>query len=134
MWNKMNNKVLVAENASESYKQFNTIKVVPWLRRFFADLSQRRTGFDPGSVHVGFVVEKVALGQVFPPSTSVFLLSLSFYCCSIQGKTKKLIIFITRMHDKLQSCGMSVASAAGPLTTKTKNTIKSPITALGPSD
>jgi hypothetical protein len=26
----------------------------------------RRPGFDPGSVHVGFVVDKVALGQVFP--------------------------------------------------------------------
>ena len=23
-------------------------------------------GFDPGSVHVGFVVNKVAVGQVFP--------------------------------------------------------------------
>ena len=23
-------------------------------------------GFDPGSVHVGFVLDKVALGQVFP--------------------------------------------------------------------
>jgi hypothetical protein len=29
-------------------------------------LSPRRPGFDPGSVHVGFVVDKVALGQVFP--------------------------------------------------------------------
>ena len=28
---------------------------MPWLRRF-----------DPVSVHVGFVVDKVALGQVFP--------------------------------------------------------------------
>ena len=39
---------------------------VPWLRRLVAaGLSQRRSGFDPGSVHVGFVVDKVALGQVF---------------------------------------------------------------------
>jgi hypothetical protein len=29
-------------------------------------LPPRRTGFDPGSVHVGFVVDKVSLGQVFP--------------------------------------------------------------------
>jgi len=28
--------------------------------------------FAPGSVHVGFVVGKVALGQVFSPSSSVF--------------------------------------------------------------
>jgi hypothetical protein len=31
---------------------------VPWLRG--------RPGFDPVSVHVGFVVDKVALGHVFP--------------------------------------------------------------------
>jgi hypothetical protein len=29
-------------------------------------LSLRRPGFDPGSVNVGFVVDKVVLGQVFP--------------------------------------------------------------------
>jgi hypothetical protein len=40
--------------------------VVPWLRRFVAGFSPRRAGFDPGSVHVGFVVDKVTLGQVFP--------------------------------------------------------------------
>jgi hypothetical protein len=44
---------------------------VPWLRRFVAGLPPQRPEFDPGSVHVGFVVDKVTLGQVFPPSTSV---------------------------------------------------------------
>jgi hypothetical protein len=39
---------------------------VPWLRRLVAGLSSWRTGFDPRLVHVGFVVDKVALGQVFP--------------------------------------------------------------------
>jgi hypothetical protein len=29
-------------------------------------LSPRKPGFDPESVHVGFVVDKVALGQVSP--------------------------------------------------------------------
>jgi hypothetical protein len=38
---------------------------VPWLRRLAAGLSPRRPGFDPRSVHVGFVVDKVVLGQVF---------------------------------------------------------------------
>jgi hypothetical protein len=37
---------------------------VPCLRRLVAGLSPRRPGFDPGSVLVGFVVDKVALGQV----------------------------------------------------------------------
>jgi hypothetical protein len=36
-----------------------SVKAVPWLRRLVAGLS-------PGSVHVGFVVDKVALGQVCP--------------------------------------------------------------------
>jgi hypothetical protein len=39
---------------------------VPWLRRLVAGLSSRRPGFDPGSVHVGFMVDSVALGHVFP--------------------------------------------------------------------
>jgi hypothetical protein len=40
-------------------------RAVPWLRRLAPGLPPRRPGFDPGSVHVGFVVDKVALGQVF---------------------------------------------------------------------
>jgi hypothetical protein len=35
-------------------------------RPLAAGLPPRRPGFDPGLVHVGFVVDKVALGQVFP--------------------------------------------------------------------
>ena len=42
-----------------------SLQAVPWLRRSVAGLSPRRPGFDPGSVHVGFVVDNVALGQVF---------------------------------------------------------------------
>jgi hypothetical protein len=40
---------------------------VPWLRRLVAGLSLRRPGLAPGSIHVGFVVDKVAVGQVFLP-------------------------------------------------------------------
>jgi hypothetical protein len=36
------------------------------LRRLVAGLPPRTPGFDPGSIHVEFVVDKVALGQVFP--------------------------------------------------------------------
>jgi hypothetical protein len=63
---------------------------------------------------VGFVVDKVALGQVFPcqfHSTGAPLL----------GKGQKIIIifiFITGLHNKPQGCGASVASAAGPFNTK----------------
>jgi hypothetical protein len=37
---------------------------VPWLRWLVTGLSPRRPGLDPGSVHVGFVVDKLALRQV----------------------------------------------------------------------
>jgi hypothetical protein len=40
-------------------------QAVPWLRSLVAALSPRRPGFAPGSIHVGFVVDKVAVGQVF---------------------------------------------------------------------
>jgi hypothetical protein len=37
---------------------------VSWLRRLVAGLSPRRPGFAPGSVHVGILVDKLALRQV----------------------------------------------------------------------
>jgi hypothetical protein len=40
-------------------------KAVPWLRSLVAGLSPRRPGFAPWSIHVGFAVDKVALGQVY---------------------------------------------------------------------
>jgi hypothetical protein len=38
---------------------------VPWLKRLVPGLSPQRPGIAPGSIHVGFVLEKMALGQVF---------------------------------------------------------------------
>jgi hypothetical protein len=43
-----------------------SVRAVPWFRRLVDGLSLRRPVLDPGSVYVGFVVDKVALGQVFP--------------------------------------------------------------------
>jgi hypothetical protein len=93
-------------------------EAVPWLRLLVADLSPRRAGFDPGSVHVGFVVNKVGLGQVFSPSISVFPCQFHYTGAPLQGKTKKSVIFITGLHNKPQGCGASVASGAGPFTKK----------------
>ena len=53
-------------------------KAVPWLRHLAVGLSPRRPGFDLSWVHVRFVVEEVALGQDFSPSTSVFLCPYHF--------------------------------------------------------
>jgi hypothetical protein len=78
---------------------------VPWLRRLAAGLPARRPGFDPGSVHVGFVMDKVALEYVFPEYFGLPP-SISFYRCSITRKrtiiiiTVILIIFIVRLHKK----------------------------------
>jgi hypothetical protein len=68
---------------------------------------------------VGFVVDKVALGQVFFPrvlrfSPVNFIPPVLHY----KEKRKRLIIFITGLHNKPQGCGASVASAAGPFTKK----------------
>jgi hypothetical protein len=67
---------------------------------------------------VGFVVDKVELGEAFPcrfHSTGAPLL----------GKGQKIITiiivtFIAGLHNKPQGCGASVAPAAGPVTTKKK--------------
>jgi hypothetical protein len=85
-------------------------------QRLVAGLSTRRPGFDPGSVNVGFVMDKVALGQAFPRvlrfSPVNFIPSVLHYnrkaektsSTSSQGCTISL-----------QVCGASVASAYGAL-------------------
>jgi hypothetical protein len=45
--------------------QTRNYRAVPWLKWLVAGLSPRRPGFAAGSIHVGFVVDKVALEQVF---------------------------------------------------------------------
>jgi hypothetical protein len=40
---------------------------MPWLRRFVVSLSRRRSWYDLEAINVGFLVDKLSLGQV-PPS------------------------------------------------------------------
>jgi hypothetical protein len=81
---------------------------VPWLRRLVTGLSPHRPGFDPGSVHVGFLVDKVALGQVFPRV-------LPFPPCqlhSLRGNTKKTDHLSLHLHSK--GCTISFKAAVRP--------------------
>jgi hypothetical protein len=55
---------------------------VPRLRRSGAGLSPRRPVFDTRSVHVRFVVDEVALGQIFLPVLR-FPLSVPSHQCSV---------------------------------------------------
>jgi hypothetical protein len=70
-------------------------KAVPGLRRLVAGRSPRRPGFDAESVYVRFVVDKVALGQVFPRVLRFSPVSFIPLVLHYTEKRKKLIIFIT---------------------------------------
>jgi hypothetical protein len=60
-------------------------RAVPWLRRLDAGLSPWNPGLAPRSIHVGFVVDKVAVGEgllrvilffpvnIIPPSFSILI-------------------------------------------------------------
>jgi hypothetical protein len=51
---------------------------VPWLKWLVAGLSPQRPGFAPGSIHVGFAVEKWCWDKFFSESFC-FTLSISFH-------------------------------------------------------
>jgi hypothetical protein len=115
-------KVCFRFSSNQRFTQRKAVTVhllaVPWLRRLVVGPSPQRPGFDPGSVHVGFLVDTVALGQVFFPRVLRFsLVSFIPPVLYYMEKRKKLII-ITGLHNKPQGCGASVASAAGPFTKK----------------
>jgi hypothetical protein len=48
----------------QAYMIYIDYKTVPWPRWLAAGLSPQRSRFAPKPVHVGFVLDKVALGQV----------------------------------------------------------------------
>jgi hypothetical protein len=69
---------------------------------------------------VGFVVDKVTLGQFFRRVLRFSRVNFIPLVLHYKGKRKKIIIFITGLHNKPQGCGASVAFAAGPFKTKQK--------------
>jgi hypothetical protein len=63
-------------------------------------------------------------GTGFSPSSSVFPCQFHSTGAPLLGKGQKMtiFIFITGLHNKPHGCSASVASAAGPFTTKKKRT------------
>jgi hypothetical protein len=95
---------------------------VPWLRRLVAT-SHRG---DPGSILVQSMWDlwwtKWHWDRFFPRVLRFYPVNFIPPVLHYTEKRKrKLIIFITGLHNKPEGCGASVASAAGPFTIHTKN-------------
>jgi hypothetical protein len=84
---------------------------VPWLRRLFAGSHRGGLCSIPGQSMWDLWWTKWHWDRFFPEYFG-FPLSISFHRCSIARK--KIIIFITGLHNKPQGCGASVALLRGP--------------------
>jgi hypothetical protein len=95
--------------------RMHDIRAVPWLRRLVAGLSAWRPGFDPDR-DLWWI--NWHLDRFLPPVLRFYPVSFIPPVLHYLEKRKKLMLIITGLHNKPQGCGASVASAAGPLTTK----------------
>jgi hypothetical protein len=66
---------------------------VPLLRQLVARVLRRRHVFDAESAYVGFVMDKVALGQGFPEYFGLPQ-SISFHQCSITRKMTMMMMMM----------------------------------------
>jgi hypothetical protein len=57
----------------------NCEEAMPWLRQLVADLSSQGPGLYPKPIHVGCVMGKLALGQLF---SEYFRFVCQYYCFS----------------------------------------------------
>jgi hypothetical protein len=78
-------KIYITDHFLIHFLSLNWNYVVPWHRH-----STSRPGFSPSAVHVGFVVDKVALGQVLPQvlwfsPVSIIPLMHHIHSCIIWG-------------------------------------------------
>jgi hypothetical protein len=88
---------------------------VPWFRGLISDLSPLWPGFAPGSLHVGFVVDKVALGQVFlrvlrlsrvniiPPWLSILIYHLRINNRPVGGCSSETLFHPIDMNNNIES-------------------------------
>jgi hypothetical protein len=73
------------------------VRAVPWLRRLVVGLSPRRLG----SVHVGFVVNNVALGQVFPRVLQLSRVNFILPMLNYLEKLKKTDLLSFHLHHRV---------------------------------
>jgi len=59
--------IVLQQNVKEEWQYYKQLWTVPGFRQLVTGPSLRRPRFDPRPVHVGSVLAKVALEQVFPP-------------------------------------------------------------------
>jgi hypothetical protein len=59
--------------------EYGEARAVPWVRSSVAGLSLRRPGFASGSIHVEFMMDKAALGQVFVQVLRFSPVNISFH-------------------------------------------------------
>jgi len=86
---------------------------VLWLRQLFASLLPWRPRFDPGPVSVGFVVDKMLLGQVFL-LVLVFLCQYHFTGQSNSTETELVWIFADSLN-KFQICSCHGSDSERPV-------------------
>jgi hypothetical protein len=86
---------------------------MPWLRRLVAGLSPWMPGFTPWSVHVVFVVDKVALGQVFLRVLWFFSLSIIppwlSILTSFGGRTVDVLVSAAQRHSPPIDMNMNIS-------------------------
>jgi hypothetical protein len=87
------------------------MRAVPWLRRLVAGLSPRRHGFAPELIYVGFVVDKVALGQIFLRVLRFSPVNMSFHAAALQ-------IHITWGMNNMSASGSSSETYSHPINKK----------------
>jgi hypothetical protein len=91
--------VLVSITFSDCFPKTKKFKhydwVVMWLRQIVASISPRGYGFNPTTVHVGFVADKVALGEACSPEYLGFSLSVSIHHCSVLSRLSPRLYNLT---------------------------------------
>ena len=93
----------------EKYFGFTGLRVVSWFRRLVAGLSPWQSGFEPGPIHMGFEVDRVATEHDFLLVLACFLRHYHFH----QYSTR--ILFFTANLNRTNTQGLRTFHKANNL-------------------